>query len=192
MLAEDYALVLDYLPKGRSTSFKEEPVAQLLGETYFTMLEVVPKKDLKELKMLERVYIGKEEREKIEFIKKRVGFTELTSNAQSELENAVEKIIGSDAKRFVDFFNNSTSITLRRHQLELLPSLGKKHMNDILRQRDLKPFESFEDIRKRVPLMPDPKKITIKRILEELRETGLKHYLFVRPPKKKNPGYRGR
>ncbi len=186
MLVEDYALVLDYMPKGRSSSFKEEPLAHVLGERYFTLLEVVPKK---EMEPFEKVYIGKDEREKVEFIKKRIEFTDLTSHAQSEIELGIEKIFEEDTKRFVDFFNDSRPITLRRHQLELLPSLGKKHMRDILNQREIKPFESFEDIRKRIPLMPDPKKIVIKRIMEELREKELKHYLFVRPPKKENRGY---
>jgi len=189
MLAEDYGLVLDYMPTGHSTSFKEEPVAQILGEKYFTLLEVVPKSILN---LLEQVYIGKDEREKIEFIRKRIDFADLTSGAQSELENAVEKVIEIDMKRFVDFFNTSTSITLRRHQLELLPSLGKKHMLGILDEREIKLFESFEDVKKRVPLMPDPKKIVMKRILEELREKDLKHYIFVRPPKKKDTGFRRR
>ncbi len=189
MLAEDFALVLDYMPKGRSTSFKEEPLAQVIGERYFTILEVVPKA---ELKVMERVYIGKDERDKIEFIRKRIDFSELTPNAQAEIENAIEKIIEADKKRFVDFFNNSSAITIRRHQLELLPSLGKKHMNDILREREVKQFESFEDLKKRVPLMPDPKKTVVRRILEELREKDLKHYLFARPPKKRDNTFRRR
>lgn len=187
MLVEDYALVLDYMPKGRSASFKEEPLAQVIGEKYFTLLEVVPKTDLK---IMEKVYIGKEDREKIDFIRKRIDFSELTSNSQSELESAVEKIVEEEKQRFIDFFNNSTAITIRRHQLELLPSLGKKHMNDILKEREIKPFTSFEDIRKRIPLMPDPKKIIIRRILEELKEKDLKHYIFARPPKRRDQGFR--
>ena len=189
MLAEDYGLVLDYMPKGKSTGFKEEPLAQVLGERYFTLLEVLPKA---ELKIMERVYIGKEDRDKIEFIKKRVDSSELTSHSQSEIENAVEKIVDENKERFIEFFNTSTAITIRRHKLELLPSLGKKHMNDILGEREKQEFKSFEDIRKRIPLMPDPKKAVIKRILEELKEKDLKHYIFVRPPKRKDFGFRRR
>jgi len=189
MLAEDNALVLDYMPKGKSTSFKEEPLAQVLGEQYFTMLEVTPKE---ELKIMEKVYIGKEDRDKIEFIKKRIDFSELTSHAQSEIENAVEKIVDEDKERFIGFFNESTAITIRRHKLELLPSLGKKHMNDILGEREKEKFKSFEDIRKRIPLMPDPKKAVIRRIMEELKEKDLKHYIFARPPKRKDFGFRRR
>jgi len=65
------------------------------------------------------------------------------------------------------------------HQLELLPGLGKKHMWEILEAREEKPFESFEDIKKRIKLMPDPKRIIIKRILQEL-EGNEKHRIFTR------------
>jgi len=64
------------------------------------------------------------------------------------------------------------------HQLELLPGLGKKHMWEIIEQRDEKPFESFEDIKKRVKLMPDPEKSVIKRIIHEI-EGQEKHFVFV-------------
>jgi putative nucleotide binding protein len=64
------------------------------------------------------------------------------------------------------------------HQIELLPGVGKKHMWEILDERKEKPFENFEDIKKRVKLMPDPKKAIIKRILKELQGNE-KHRLFV-------------
>ena len=89
---EEYALVLDYLPKGKSSSFKTEPVAQVVGTEFFTLLEVVPKK---ELKALEKIYVGKEVRQHIEYIKKRITYSELTSNSVAELEKAIEKIIKS-------------------------------------------------------------------------------------------------
>ena len=64
------------------------------------------------------------------------------------------------------------------HQIELLPGLGKKHMWEIIEERKVEPFKDFEDIKKRVKLMPDPKKIIISRIISEI--TGdEKHHLFV-------------
>ncbi|MFH1751507.1 MAG: DUF655 domain-containing protein [archaeon] len=179
---EDNALVLDYLAKGKSTGFKSEPLAQLVGTKYFTLLEVKPKETLS---LLEKVYIGKDERDKIEFIKKRITFDELTSTASAELDKAIEKIILDDKQRFLDFYNNSRSVSVRRHQLELLPGVGKKHMLDMLKQREIKPFESFEDIEKRVKLMPNPLQAIVKRVVLELEaETDIKYYLFARPPQK--------
>jgi len=176
---EEEALVLDYMPKGRSDSFKPEPVAQVIGKQFFSLLEVVPKK---ELKVMETVYVGKEERDKIEFIKRRVNFGQLTSTSVAEIENAIEKIVLEDKPRFLAFFNEAQPITLRRHQLELLPGMGKKHMQDILKERQKKPFESFEDLSHRVKLLPDPVKTVVKRIMLELEDESLNHYIFARPP----------
>ncbi len=184
---EERALVLDYLPKGKPDSYKSEPIAQLLGEQFFTLLEVVPKG---ELKVLESVYVGKEERDKIDYIKRRINSDELTSTASAELEKAIEKIVEENTKRFLDFYNTAGPITIRRHQLELLPGFGKKHMQDIIKERRKKPFESFEDLNKRVHLLPDPFKAIVKRIETELREQNLNHYLFARPPVKEKKFFR--
>jgi putative nucleotide binding protein len=51
-------------------------------------------------------------------------------------------------------------------------------MWEIINAREEKPFESFEDLKKRVKLIPDPEKLIIKRILEEM-EGEEKHRLFV-------------
>jgi len=181
MKVEEKALVLDYLSRGRSSDYKTEPIAQLLGKEYFTLLEVVPKANV-ELKALDEVYEGKDERPQIDFIKRRIAYKDLTNTALSEFEKAVEKIIDADAQKFVDFFNNSRSITLKRHQIELLPGMGKKHMLQIIGQREKGAFTSFEDIRKRVHSIPDPKHALVRRIIEELEGLDLKYYLFVRPP----------
>jgi len=43
---EDYSIVLDYLPRGKSTGYRSEPLCQILGMEFFTILEAVPKADL--------------------------------------------------------------------------------------------------------------------------------------------------
>ena len=60
---------------------------------------------------------------------------------------------------------------MRRHYLELLPGVGKKHMWEIIEKRKDKPFESFKDIKERVKLLPDPKSLIIKRILAEYEDS---------------------
>ncbi len=176
---EEYAIVLDYLSTGKSSSFKSEPMAQVMGTEYFTLLEVIPSSSIK---VLDKVYIGKDKRDQIQFIKKRISFDDLTNTAVSEINKAIESVIKENPTKFLDFFNKSHSISLRMHQLELLPGLGKKHLFEILKQREQKPFESFNDLSERVHLMPDPIKLIVKRILTELEEPKLKYYLFVRPP----------
>lgn len=171
---EDYAIILDYLPLGRPDDerplYKREPIAFGIGEKYFTLIELIPKKGV-ELKPYERVYIGKEKRNKIEYIKRRITYDELSAAAKSELPYVVEKIVEQNEKTFVDFFNKAGPITTRFHSLELLPGIGKKLMWEILEEREKKPFESFKDIEERVKTIPDPKKLIVKRILLELEES---------------------
>jgi putative nucleotide binding protein len=87
-------------------------------------------------------------------------------------------MVHENPQKFVDFFNTAQPLTTRMHQLELLPGVGKKHMWEIIDARDENPFDTFEDIKKRVKLMPDPEKAIIKRIMEELSGSE-KHRLFV-------------
>lgn len=187
MLNEEHAIVLDYLPTGKSSSFKSEPMAQVIGTEHFTLLEVIP---FTQLKVLEKVYIGKDKREKIQFIKKRISFEELTNTSLSEINKAIEQIVREDSQKFLDFFNKSGSLSLRMHQLELLPGLGKKHLFEILKQRESKPFESFKDLSERIHLMPDPAKLIVKRVMQELEDNKLKYYVFARPPARDERSFR--
>ncbi len=184
---EENAIVLDYLPTGKSSNFKAEPLAQVLGIEFFTLLEVIPSNSLK---VLQKVYIGKDKRDEIQFIKKRVSFDELTNTAVSEIEKAIELIVKENSGKFLDFFNKSGSLSLRMHQLELLPGLGKKHLFEMLKERETKPFESFKEITERVNLMPDPAKLIVKRVILELEDDKLKYYVFVRPPAKEERSFR--
>ena len=65
------------------------------------------------------------------------------------------------------------------HALELIPGIGKKLMWQILEERERRPFESFEDLQRRVNI-PDPVKLLTRRILRELSEDE-KYFLFTRP-----------
>lgn len=183
---EEHAIVLDYLPRGKSSSVKTEPIAQVLGTEFFSLLEVVPKR---ELKIGSPVYIGKETREDIELIKRRIAFKELTSTASGEIEKAVETVVKENQPRFVDFLNNSPSITLRRHQLELIPGIGKKHVFLILDERQKKPFSSFMEFEERVTGIGNISKAFVRRVLTELEDEDEKHHLFTRgPPRERETG----
>jgi putative nucleotide binding protein len=178
---EDYAIVLDFLQNGypfdKRPSHKKTPIVHALGKEHFTLLELVPKPGVT-LQPNEEVYIGDEKREKIHHISGKLPMDRLTGTAASELQHVIEEIVKKNEKQFVDFFNRAQPLTTRMHQLELLPGLGKKHMWEIIEARKDKDFESFEDIKARVKLMPDPEKIIVKRILLELRGED-KHRLFI-------------
>lgn len=179
---EEYGYVLDFMPLGKPDDVRREPVAYLAGERFFTLLEAVIKRNEK-TEISERVYIGPEQaqRSKVERIKGRVGYEEITSSAKSEMPNVLARMVMSREKEFVDFINRCGPITIRQHQLELLPGVGKKHLADILAERDKAKFASFDDMAKRVPHLPDPARIIIDRILLELKG-GERYYLFTRPP----------
>jgi putative nucleotide binding protein len=178
---EEFAMVLDFLPNGYSNDdrpmFKKTPIVQALGKNNFTLLELVPKKDVF-LQPTEEVYIGEKERDKIHHIQGRLVLQKLTPTAKAELEPIIQKIVHENQARFVEFFNNAQPLSTRMHSLELLPGLGKKHMWQILEERRGEPFKDFEDLKKRVKLIPDPEKVIIKRILKEL-ERMEKHYIFL-------------
>jgi len=180
-LYEENAYVLDYLPFGKPGmrgKYRAGAVVQLIGESYFTLLEANVKAGVV-LKPLDRVYVGKESRKEIAYILGRIGYDELTANAKMELENAVEMIILKREKWFVNFFNTAQPITPRMHMLELIPGIGKKYMWNILNEREKKPFESFEDLQQRINI-PNPAKLLTKRVIEELSGES-KYRLFTRP-----------
>ena len=178
---EESAIVLDFLPNGYALDgrpmYMKTPIAQAMGKEHFVLLELVPKKGM-HLQLYEEVYIGEGKRDKVHHIVGKIPVSRLTSTAKSELEFAIKDVVEKNEKRFVDFFNNAMPLSTRMHQIELLPGVGKKHMWEIINAREEKPFDSFEDIKKRVKLIPNPEKLIIKRILGEL-EGAEKHRLFV-------------
>jgi len=178
---EEKAIILDFLPHGypfdTRPSHRRSPIAQALGIDHFILLELVPKKGIS-LQIHEEVYMGEGKRDKIHHIIGKMPLDKLTHTARSELELVLKELVRKSQKRFIDFFNKAQPINTRRHQMELLPGIGKKHMWEIIEERDKKPFESFEDIKKRVKLMPDPENAVIKRIIMELAGED-KYRLFV-------------
>jgi putative nucleotide binding protein len=176
-LKDENVIVLDFLASGHSAG-RREAIAQVLGEKYFSLLEVVIKPETP-VKNGDKLYIGEGKRDQVDHIKNRIGVKELTTFAKSELPFLVEKIVNSDEKRFVSFFNTAGPVSTRLHQLELLPGIGKKHMWQIIEERKKGPFKNFEDVRNRIKLMPDPKGAIIKRILQEIENENERYRIFA-------------
>ena len=139
---EEYAIVLDYLPNGYPLEKKMIPVVQAIGEKNLTLLELVPRRG-SAFEIGEKVYIGEGKRDKVYYILGRLPREKITESAKSQLEEFIKKVVKERESEFVSFFNKSDAINKRVHQLEFLPGLGKKHMQDILKQRQEKLFESF-------------------------------------------------
>ncbi len=178
MTKEETAIILEYLPNGYPLEKKMMPLAQAVGENNYTLLELAPRRGIS-LESGEAVYIGPGKRDKIYYILGKLPKEKLTESAKQQLGEFIKKTVEKKEQEFVEFFNKSDAINKRFHQIELIPGMGKKHMKEIIKQRQEKPFASFEDMKKRIPNLPDPKKAVEKRILKELTETE-RHNLFVR------------
>lgn len=178
---DEYGLILDYLPRGRASDMKDEPIALVVGTKYFSLLEVVLRKGVK-VELGDKVYIGEGKRDKVKYIKKSVEILDLTGTAKEELEDRLDDLIEENEKKFVKFFNNAGPLTPRMHQLETLPGVGKKHMWEIIDERKEGDFESLDDIKERLPSLTSPEKIIKRKIKEEL-DGESKHNIFTIPKK---------
>jgi putative nucleotide binding protein len=176
---EEYAYVLDFIPQGKSAVIQGRggPIIQALGEERLTLLEILAMNNV-DFEIGERICIGKDNRSKVISVLGRLSYEELTSEGKSNIIAVVGKMIAENEKRFVIYFNELQPVTPRLHALELIPGIGKTFMRQILNERDRKPFESFEEIQKRVGLR-EPIKLIARRIVEEI-SGGSRINLFVR------------
>ena len=175
------AIVLDFLAHGRTEDdrpqYQKQPLAYALDREDFRLYEVVLGADadvsIGDDLVIDRASDAVERTGEVEY-------EGLSGGAQSELDYAVEDLVTEEERRFVDFYNDAQPITLRLHQLNLLPGIGKKLRNSILDERKRGPFESFEDLGERVDGLHNPEEVIVERILEEIREDDLKYRTFAR------------
>ena len=177
-----FAVVLDVLPHGRADDdrprYKKSPLAYGLGEQDFRLVELRLGDD-SDVSIGDRVVVEPAtERESVEEVRD-IDYDALSNTALSELEYVVDEILTEHESRFVDFYNDAQPITIRLHQLNLLPGIGKKLRNNILDQRKRGPFESFADLEDRISGLHNPKDILAERIMSELRDDDLKYKAFV-------------
>lgn len=173
------SVVLDHLPHGRTEDdrpqYEKQPLAYAMDVENFALYELVV--DAPAFSIGDRIDLDTADGvERIQV----VDYEDLSGGAQSELTYAVEDLVEAEADRFVDFYNDAQPITLRLHQLNLLPGIGKKLRNSILDQRKRRPFESFDDLESRISGLHSPQDVIVERILEEIREEDLKYRTFAR------------
>ena len=176
---EEYAYVLDFIQRGKSTTVRarEGIIIQAIGEEHLTLLELLGIQNMS-FEVGERLYIGREGRDKVVSVLGRLEYKDISQSAKNELTNIVEKIVIANEKRFVDYINMAPPVTPRIHALELIPGIGKTYMMTIIKERDKKKFESFADIQERVGLR-DPAKLIARRIIDEIAGEERRN-LFVR------------
>lgn len=165
---EEYAYVLDVTARGRSITIRgrEGTIVQAVGEERLTLLELLGVPNMN-YDPSERVYIGKDGRDKILSVLGRLEYNALSASAKNELPLTIEKIVKTNEKRFIDYINAAQPINPRIHSLQLIPGIGKTYLMNILTERDKKRFENFSDLQTRIGLR-DPAKLIAKRIVEEI------------------------
>ncbi|MFQ5833043.1 MAG: DUF655 domain-containing protein [Candidatus Thorarchaeota archaeon] len=189
---ETHAYVLAVIPPKvylRDSRPRGETVVQGIGESFFTLLEMIPQRGAKPHPQ-ERLSIDRNTRSKIDHVKKRIFYEDLAPESAAELPLVVEIVVTKHEHKFVQFFNEAAPITTRQHSLQLLPGIGQTLMWALLEERKKEPFKSFEDIAARTKLQ-NPKKVITARIIDELRE-DVKRWLFVRPPRRNDEKERSR
>ncbi|MFQ5476606.1 MAG: DUF655 domain-containing protein [Nitrosopumilus sp.] len=165
---EEYAYVLDFNPRGKSTTVRgrEGIIVTAIGEDRLTILEIlgVPNSTFD---VGEKIYIGKEGRTKVLSVLGKMEYGHISSSAQSELTNVVENIVTINESKFVEYLNNAQPLTPRIHALELIPGIGKTYMKTMLDEREQQKFESYQDLQDRVGFK-DPIKHISERIMDEI------------------------
>jgi putative nucleotide binding protein len=156
---------------------REGVIIQSIGEERLTLLELLGFQNAN-FDVGERLYIGREGRNKVASVLGRLEYNDISQTAKNELPSIVEKVVIANEKRFIDYINTSQPVTPRIHALELIPGIGKTYMMTIIKERDKKKFENFADLQNRVGLR-EPSKLIAKRIIEEIMGQARMN-LFVR------------
>ena len=177
------AVIVDYLPHGRPDDtrpqYQKAALAYALETESFDLLELTLTEDA-DVNIVDRIPIDEAANDAVIEDVTDIEYDDLSNSGVSELEYAIEAIIDADEQRFVDFYNAAQPISLRLHQLNLLPGIGKKLRNKIIDKRKRQPFESFADLADRVGGLHNPKEVIAERIMDELRDEDLKYKIFVR------------
>ena len=170
---ENYALVL-----GQIKTKDNKNTANVVGTERFTLLHI-ELKDGVDVNPQDKILLTKYSDE-VEKINYRISYDNLSNSEKEELNRAIHRIILTDEKKYVNFFNRQSR---DRMQLHFLDGISRKAGTKIVSEREKKDFESFEDINKRVSIIDDSEELIFKRVFYELTEPNNKNenqcYLFV-------------
>lgn len=179
---DESMIVLDFLPRGRSDDerpqYQKEPLVLGVDTDTFGLYELTMEPGESKSIGDEVDYSGGTEG--VSSVR-RIQYDDLSRGAMSELEHVIREVIMEEADRFVEVYNSAGPISLRLHQLNLLPGIGDKLRDTILDERDREPFESLSDLESRISGLHDPVEILVERILEEIQDDDVKYKLFVGP-----------
>ena len=179
-------IILDLLlhghPEEDKPSWSKIPIAQVLTFPDFVLYEVKCNRD-SDIKVQEKnTYEEFLKQNKLGDVLKKIDYNDLTNTSKALILPILETEVLNYEEEFINFFNNSTSITPRMHSLKLLPGVGQKHMWEIIDARNRQKFTTFKDISDRTSMSQPAKQIAL-RIIKELQREGVKYYLFSKTQK---------
>ena len=157
---ENYALVL-----GQIKTKDNKNTANVVGTERFTLLHIELKEGV-DVNPQDKILLTKHSDE-VEKINYRISYDNLSNSEKEELNRAIHRIILTDEKKYVHFFNRQSR---DRMQLHFLDGISRKAGTKIVSEREKKDFESFEDINKRVSFIDDSEELIFKRVFYELTE----------------------
>ncbi|MFX0059227.1 MAG: DUF655 domain-containing protein [Candidatus Hodarchaeota archaeon] len=179
-------VILDILlhghPEEDKPSWSKTPIAQVITFPDFVLYEVKVIKESNIKVQEKKTYEEFLSQNKLREVIKKIDFDDLTSTSKALIQSILEEEVMKYEEEFINFFNNSTSITPRMHALKLLPGVGQKHMWEILEARQRQRFTTFQDIADRTSIS-NPVKLIAQRIIKELQREGVKYYLFSKTQK---------
>ena len=178
----EYAVVLDHLPYGQPDDDRPQhqkpEIAYAVGEQEFDLFELTLV-DGADVSIGDRIVVAPDADRDLVQRYREIDHSALSRGAEQELDYVIEEIVERHPQRFLDYFNEAQPLTLRLHQLNVLPGIGEKLRDDIIESRKREgPFESFEGMEERISGLHDAEGTVVERIIEELTE-DVKYRAFV-------------
>lgn len=178
-------VILDLLTHGHPEedrpSWARAPIAQVLTFPDFVLYEVKFNKNSDIRVQDQKTYEDFLREDELKEVLKKIDYKDLTNTSKALIQPILEIEVLKYEEEFINFFNNSTSITPRMHALKLLPGIGQKHMWEILEARERQKFTTYQDIADRTNIS-SPTKLIAQRVIKELQRDA-KYYLFSKTQK---------
>jgi len=145
-LYENNAYVLDYFSRemGSKSDRNDIVIIQLLGDSYFTLLEATSEK-IDEIYIGKKISVGKENREIIDKILGRIKVKDLSDKSRERLEKTVKMIVDDKDEIIIDFVNNSKPINRAVHVLHLI-GISNSDTIEIIYEKEKSIFRSLTDL----------------------------------------------
>ncbi|MHA1983077.1 MAG: DUF655 domain-containing protein, partial [Candidatus Hodarchaeales archaeon] len=112
----------DYISDPNSSFSKEFSVVYIVGEDHYNLLKVFLKQPILGLVIGDRLDLIS--KKSFFYRIKRINIKEIPKGSEYALEEQLTSLVTSQEKpKFINFFNEAKPITLKLHQLKLLPGV---------------------------------------------------------------------